>query len=376
MSGFFENINSIPNPSFILDEELFIQNMETFAALQKQSGIHVLCALKGFSMWEVFPLMMDYLSGGTASSLNEARLIHDEMGKKAHSCFVVYNQEEFNEVQELSSHITFNSMSQFERFRKEFKKDIQYALRINPEFSNVDFIQYNPCTPGSRFGITLDELPTIFPDEITGVHFHTLCESSAENFKEVLDVIESKFGYILHRVKWVNFGGGHHITKKDYDINLLSSLLNKIRDKYDLEVYIEPGEAIALNTGFLLAEVEDVVTNQNEKTAVLNVSFAAHMPDCLEMPYKPEVVGETKEGFEVTLGGNTCMSGDFVRGFHFEKELHVGQHIVFKDMAHYTFVKTTFFNGVQHPSLGIWTKNKEFRLLKDFSYEDFKYRLS
>ena len=376
MSGFFENINSIPNPSFILDEELFIQNMETFAALQKQSGIHVLCALKGFSMWEVFPLMMDYLSGGTASSLNEARLIHDEMGKKAHSCFVVYNQEEFNEVQELSSHITFNSMSQFKRFRKEFKKDIQYALRINPEFSNVDFIQYNPCTPGSRFGITLDELPTIFPDEITGVHFHTLCESSAENFKEVLDVIESKFGYILHRVKWVNFGGGHHITKKDYDINLLSSLLNKIRDKYDLEVYIEPGEAIALNTGFLLAEVEDVVTNQNEKTAVLNVSFAAHMPDCLEMPYKPEVVGETKEGFEVTLGGNTCMSGDFVRGFHFEKELHVGQHIVFKDMAHYTFVKTTFFNGVQHPSLGIWTKNKEFRLLKDFSYEDFKYRLS
>jgi len=376
MSGFFENINSIPNPSFILDEELFIQNMETFAALQKQSGIHVLCALKGFSMWEVFPLMMDYLSGGTASSLNEARLIHDEMGKKAHSCFVVYNQEEFNEVQELSSHITFNSMSQFKRFRKEFKKDIQYALRINPEFSNVDFIKYNPCTPGSRFGITLDELPTIFPDEITGVHFHTLCESSAENFKEVLDVIESKFGYILHRVKWVNFGGGHHITKKDYDINLLSSLLNKIRDKYDLEVYIEPGEAIALNTGFLLAEVEDVVTNQNEKTAVLNVSFAAHMPDCLEMPYKPEVVGETKEGFEVTLGGNTCMSGDFVRGFHFEKELHVGQHIVFKDMAHYTFVKTTFFNGVQHPSLGIWTKNKEFRLLKDFSYEDFKYRLS
>jgi len=376
MSGFFEEINSIPNPSFILDEELFIQNMETFAALQEQNGIHVLCALKGFSMWEVFPLMMNYLSGGTASSLNEARLIHDEMGKKAHSCFVVYSQEEFNEVQELSSHITFNSMSQFERFKKELKKDIQYALRINPEFSNVDFMQYNPCASGSRFGVTFDELPAIFPDEITGVHFHTLCESSAENFKDVLEVIESKFGHILHHVKWVNFGGGHHITQKDYDINLLSSLLNTVRDKYDLEVYIEPGEAIALNAGFLLAKVEDVVTNQNEKTAVLNVSFAAHMPDCLEMPYKPEVVGETKEGIEVTLGGNTCMSGDFVRGFHFEKELHVGQHIVFKDMAHYTFVKTTFFNGVQHPSLGIWTKNKEFRLLKDFRYEDFKYRLS
>ena len=376
MSGFFEEINSIPNPSFILDEELFIQNMETLAALQKESGVHVLCALKGFSMWEVFPLMMDYLSGGTASSLNEARLIHDEMGKKAHSCFVVYSQEEFNEVQDLSSHITFNSMSQFECFRQHLRKDIDYALRINPEFSNVDFTQYNPCATGSRFGVTHDELPNTFPNEITGLHFHTLCESSAENFKDVLEVIESKFGDILHRVKWVNFGGGHHITKKGYNIKLLSHLLNKVQDKYDLEVYIEPGEAIALNAGFLLAKVEDVVTNQNEKTAVLNVSFAAHMPDCLEMPYKPEVVGETKEGVEVTFGGNTCMSGDFVRGFHFEKELHVGQHIVFKDMAHYTFVKTTFFNGVRHPSIGMWTKSNEFRLLKDFSYEDFKYRLS
>ena len=208
------------------------------------------------------------------------------------------------------------------------------------------------------------------------MHFHTLCESSAENFKDVLEVIESKFGDILHRVKWVNFGGGHHITKKGYNIKLLSHLLNKVQDKYDLEVYIEPGEAIALNAGFLLAKVEDVVTNQNEKTAVLNVSFAAHMPDCLEMPYKPEVVGETKEGVEVTFGGNTCMSGDFVRGFHFEKDVRIGQDIVFKDMAHYTFVKTTFFNGVKHPSLGIWTKNNEFRLLKDFGYEDFKYRLS
>ena len=226
-------------------------------------------------------------------------------------------------------------MSQFEHFRQHLRKDIDYALRINPEFSNVDFTQYNPCATGSRFGVTHDELPNTFPNEITGLHFHTLCESSAENFKDVLEVIESKFGDILHRVKWVNFGGGHHITKKGYNIKLLSHLLNKVQDKYDLEVYIEPGEAIALNAGFLLAKVEDVVTNQNEKTAVLNVSFAAHMPDCLEMPYKPEVVGETKEGIEVTLGGNTCMSGDFVRGFHFEKELHVGQHIVFKDMAHY-----------------------------------------
>ncbi|MFL2581726.1 MAG: carboxynorspermidine decarboxylase [Flavobacteriales bacterium] len=376
MSGFFKNIHSIPNPTFVLDEELFLQNMRILDALQKQSDVQVLCALKGFAMWEVFPLMTNYLSGGTASSLNEARLIHDEMGKKAHSCFVVYNQQEFNEVQQLSSHITFNSMSQFERFRKELRKDVHYALRINPEFSNVDFEQYNPCVEGSRFGVTHEELPSVFPSEITGLHFHTLCESSAQDFKEVLDVIESKFGDVLHQVKWVNFGGGHHITKEDYDIDLLSSLLKNIQRKYNIELFIEPGEAIGYNAGYLTAKVEDVVTNKGEKTAVLNVSFAAHMPDCLEMPYKPEAVGENKEGVEITLGGNTCMSGDFVRGFRFLEDLQVGQTIVFKDMAHYTFVKTTFFNGVKHPSLGLWTKNNEFKLLKSFSYEDFKYRLS
>ncbi len=376
MNGFYENISSIPNPCFVLDEVLFEQNMKVLGKLEEQSGAQVLCALKGFSMWEVFPLMMNYLSGGTASSLNEARLIYDEMGKKAHSCFVVYDSKEFNEVQELSSHITFNSLTQFERFKNQLKENVNYALRVNPEFSNVSFNQYDPCVPGSRFGVTIDDLPEELPNQLSGLHFHTLCESSAEDFKEVLDVIELRFGNLLHSVKWVNFGGGHHITKKGYNIELLSRLLSNVRKKYNLQVYIEPGEAIGMNAGFLVSKVEDIVINQGEKTAILNVSFAAHMPDCLEMPYKPEVIDETEVGHSFTLAGNTCMSGDFVKGFQFSKELEIGQLLVFKDMAHYTFVKTSFFNGVKHPSLGIWTKNNEFRLLKQFTFDDFKYRLS
>ncbi len=376
MSGFIENINLIPNPCFVLDEALFEENMKLLQDLEKQSGVNVLCALKGFSMWEVFPYMMKYINGGTASSLNEAKLVNDEMGVKAHSCFVVYSQEEFSETQDLSSHITFNSVNQFERFRGELRKDVNYALRINPEFSNVEFKQYNPCAKGSRFGVTLDDLPGKLPDEITGLHFHTLCESGAEDFQNVLQVIESKFGDVLNQIKWVNFGGGHHITKKGYNIELLSILLKGIREKYDLEIYIEPGEAIGYNAGFLTAKVEDIVENKSEKTAVLNVSFAAHMPDCLEMPYKPSVIGESEKGCCFTLGGNTCMSGDFVRGFSFEKELEIGQTIVFNDMAHYTFVKTNFFNGVKHPSLGLLTKKNDFILLKQFGYKDFKYRLS
>lgn len=376
MSGFLEEINSIPNPCFILDENLLEQNMETLFALQEESGVHVLCALKGFAMWSCFPEMMKYITGGTASSLHEVRLINDEMGVKAHSCFVAYDQDEFQEIQQLSSHITFNSISQFERFKNELTDDVEYAFRINPEFSNVDFKAYNPCLPGSRFGIVLSDLPKSLPKQITGLHFHALCESSAEDFQEVLQTIEHNFGDLLQQVKWVNFGGGHHITQKGYNLKLISSLLKYIAEKYSVEIYIEPGEAIGLNSGFLIAKVEDVIENQGEKTAVLNVSFAAHMPDCLEMPYKPSVFGESSKGFSFTLGGNTCMSGDFVRGFLFEKKLNAGQCIVFKDMAHYTFVKTTFFNGVKHPSLGVWKKNNEFKLLKEFTYKDYKYRLS
>ena len=377
MSGLLSKINSIPNPCFVLDEFLFERNMKLLKRVEQESGASVLCALKGFAMWEVFPLAMDYISGGTASSLNEVKLINEKMNRKAHACFVVYEQEEFKEVNKLSSHVIFNSISQFEKFKSVLNKNVQYAFRINPEFSNVAFNQYNPCTPGSRFGITKEMLKSKLPDQISGLHFHTLCESSAEDFEEALIKIEENFGDYLHQVSWVNFGGGHHITKDGYAIDLLIKLLKRVRDKYNVDVYIEPGEAIGLNAGYLTSKVEDVVKVNGINTAVLNVSFAAHMPDCLEMPYKPNVVSEVESGLhKYNLGGNTCMSGDFVSGFSFDKELKEGDLIVFEDMAHYTFVKTNFFNGVNHPSIGIWTKNKEFKLLRQFGYEDFKERLS
>lgn len=377
MSGLLSEINSIPNPCFVLDESLFEHNMKVLKKVEQGSGASVLCALKGFAMWEVFPLAMDYISGGTASSLNEVKLINEKMNRKAHSCFVVYAEDEFKEVNKLSSHVTFNSISQFEKFQNVLSKDVKYGFRINPEFSNVSFNQYNPCRPGSRFGITEDILSKQLPKAITGLHFHTLCESSAEDFKAVLAKIEAKFGHLLQQAEWVNFGGGHHVTREGYSVDLLVTLLKRIRDKYNVEVYIEPGEAIGLNTGYLTAKVEDLVIANGVRTAILNVSFAAHMPDCLEMPYKPNVVSESKNGkYSYDLGGNTCMSGDFVSGFRFDKELEVGGGIVFKDMVHYTFVKTTFFNGVKHPSLGLWTKNQEFKLIRAFGYADFRKRLS
>lgn len=376
MSDLLKRINEIPNPCYVLDEEKFIQNMETLNYVQKASGAKVLCALKGFSMWSAFPIVNKYLTGGTSSSLHEAKLISEEMGKKAHCCFVVYKEEEFDEVQSIASHITFNSLNQYNKYKDKFKPDIKYALRLNPEASNVEFEQYNPCMPGSRFGIVEELLPSDLPEGITGLHFHTLCESNSTDLEETLVVIEEKFGHLLHQASWINLGGGHHVTREDYDKELLIELLSNLKENYNLEVYIEPGEAIGWRTGYLVSKVEDVVKNSGETTAILNVSFSAHMPDCLEMPYKPGVIGETKEGEPMTLGGNTCMSGDFVKGFYFDKQLKEGDLVVFEDMMHYTFVKTSTFNGVEHPSIGIWKKENEFHLVRKFDYQNFKGRLS
>jgi carboxynorspermidine decarboxylase len=369
-------LNEIPNPCYVLEEAKFIKNMETFSFIEKASGGKVLCALKGFSMWSVFPEMKKYITGGTASSLHEAKLIFEEMGTKAHCCFVVYNESEFNELQTISSHITFNSLGQFDKFKDSLKKDIKYGIRINPESSDVEFEKYNPCVLGSRLGVTKKKLPNELPNGITGLHFHALCESGASDLEKVLEVVESDFGHLLHQAEWVNIGGGHLITKKGYNTELLIELISHLKQNYKVEVFLEPGEAIGWEVGCLLSKIEDIVENNGEFTAILNVSFAAHMPDCLEMPYKPKVLNETETGVEYTLGGNTCMSGDFVKGFHFENELKQNDPIIFKDMIHYTFVKTSFFNGVKHPSIGMITKEGPFKLLKSFNYEDFKYRLS
>lgn len=376
MSGLLSNLDQLPNPCFVLDEALFEINMKLLNEVDQLPGVSVLCALKGFATWNVFPLMKQYITGATASSANEVRLTNEKLGEKAHACFVVYSEEEFDFVNENSSHLTFNSFSQFNRFNKSLREGGNYAIRINPEFSNVPFEKYNPCMPGSRFGVTKSLLPENLPSAINGLHFHTLCESGAEDFAATLNHIEKVFGNYLHQVDWVNFGGGHHVTRPGYDIKLLKKLLVKIAEQYNVEVFIEPGEAIGLNTGYLVCKVEDIVENGLEKIAVLNVSFAAHMPDCLEMPYKPELVEEVKTGSEFTLGGNTCMSGDFVKGFTLPADLKVGDILTFKDMAHYTTVKTNYFNGVKHPDLGIWNLQNEFKCLREFSYLDFRDKLS
>lgn len=376
MSGMLSNLKQLPNPCYVLDESLFERNMKVLQEVNNGERVNVLCALKGFATWEVFPMMKNYLAGGTASSLNEVKLINEKLKQKAHACFVVYAEDEFDEVNSNCSHLSFNSLSQFNRFKSHLSPNGNYGLRINPDFSNVPFAKYNPCMPGSRFGVTKDLLPKELPEVINGLHFHTLCESSAEDFEEALIVIEENFGAYLKQVDWVNFGGGHHITKPGYNIDLLNGFLVNIAKKYNVEVFIEPGEAIGLNTGFLLSKVEDIVVNGLEKTAVLNVSFAAHMPDCLEMPYKPSLVEEVVNGADFTLGGNSCMSGDFVKGFKLPSNLKVGDILTFTDMGHYTTVKTTFFNGVKHPSLGIWRSNNQFQLLRDFGYEEFRDKLS
>lgn len=368
---------TLPSPAFVINERLFLNNMEVLNKVIKASDCRILCALKGFSFPRLFPTMGKYLSGGTASSLNEAKLVNEFLNQKAHSCFVVYADEEFDEVNSSSSHLTFNSWNQFNHFKHALTADVKYAIRLNPEYSNVKFAQYNPCMPGSRFGVTLDQMPKELPAEITGLHMHTLCESSAEDFAKTIEVVEKKCAALLKQVKWVNFGGGHHITKPGYNVELLIEVLKQFQTKHNIKVIIEPGEAIGLNTGYLVTQVEDVVENNGEKTAILNASFSAHMPDCLEMPYKPKVIDEDENGtFEYTLGGNTCMSGDFVKGFKFNNPLQKGDVIVFEDMAHYTFVKTSFFNGVVHPCLGMVKVNGEFELLKSFTYNDFKHRLS
>lgn len=376
MSGLINNKHQIPNPCFVLDESLFLKNMQVLKGVNDIEGVNVLCALKGFATWEVFPIMKEFLAGGTASSYHEVQLINEKLAQKAHACFVVYTEEEFNEVNQNSSHLSFNSLSQFKKFKGSLNKGANYALRINPEFSNVPFAKYNPCMPGSRFGIVKSLLPNKLPEEINGLHFHTLCESSAEDFEETLRHIEVNFGDYLKQVNWVNFGGGHHVTKPGYNVDLLKQLLSGIVEKYNVEVFIEPGEAIGLNAGFLVSRVEDIVESGDERIAILNVSFAAHMPDCLEMPYKPELVEETKDGLEFTIGGNTCMSGDFVKGFKLPSNLKEGDIITFKDMGHYTTVKTNFFNGVKHPCLGLWSEGNVFKLLREFGYNEFKEKLS
>lgn len=382
------DISAVPSPCFVLEESLLRNNLELIDNVQKQAGCQIILALKGFSMYSAFPIVKEYLQGATASSLNEIRLINDFLGYKAHTYIPAYLENEFDEVLQRSSHITFNSLSQWERFKSKVDvyngmypdEKVSCGIRVNPQYSEVETDMYNPCVPGSRLGVTRDKLGISLPEGIEGIHFHTLCENDSRTLERTLQALEEKFGDLLHQVKWLNMGGGHLMTREGYDIDLLIRLVRAIREKYNIEVILEPGSAIAWRTGILVSTVLDVLDSQGIDVAILDTSFAAHMPDTLEMPYKPYIRNSYHEpvGGKSTyrLGGMTCLAGDFMGDYSFDEPLKPGDKLIFEDMIHYTMVKTTTFNGVNLPSIGIMKPDGRFQLIKSFGYESFKDRLS
>ena len=373
--------SKIPSPCYVLDEVAFRKNLELIKSVKEQASVEIILAFKAFAMWSVFPIVREYIPFTTASSLAEAKLAFEEMGSPAHTYGPAYTDKEFPAIMNCSSHITFNSLTQFERFYPQTQfNNISCGLRINPEFSDVETDLYNPCAPGSRLGIVADLLGDKLPEGVEGLHFHTLCESSSYDLEKTLNVVEEKFGKYFSQIRWLNMGGGHLMTREGYNTDHLISLLKSFNSKYPhLHLILEPGSAFAWKTGVLVSSVIDIVENKGIRTAMLDVSFACHMPDCLEMPYKPSIIGATdaipgKPTYR--MGGNSCLSGDFMGDWSFDKELKPGDRIVFDDMIHYTMVKTTMFNGVSHPSIGIWTTANDFQLIREFGYEDYKTRMS
>ncbi|MBR6160549.1 MAG: carboxynorspermidine decarboxylase [Bacteroidales bacterium] len=381
------NYDSLPSPCYILSEEALLANLQLLNLVQQEANVSIICALKGYSFWHSFPLVKQYLAGATASSLHEARLISEEMCCDAHTYAPVYLEHEFPQLLIYSSHLTFNSLSQWDKYKEtalNSPKKVSFGLRVNPEYSEIETDLYNPALPGSRLGILAEDLPETLPEGIEGLHFHVLCENDSYALEHCLEAFEKRFSNHIRQCKWVNFGGGHHITRKDYNIPHLIQLLKDFRSRYpNLEdVILEPGEAVGWQTGVLTSTVEDIVVNKGIKIAMLNISFACHMPDCLEMPYKPTVLGahEPTEGdkFVYRLGGCSCLAGDYIGmgDFAFDEPLEVGDRIVFDDMIHYTMVKTTFFNGVSHPAIGMIHLDGDFELLaQPGDYASYKAKL-
>jgi carboxynorspermidine decarboxylase len=375
------NLSQIPSPCFVLDEKLLRANLHRIQSVKEQAEVEIILAFKAFAMWKVFPIIREYIPFSTASSLSEARLAYEEMGSKAHTYAPVYKPEEFDAIAACSSHITFNSVGQYNQYAAVCQsKSISCGLRINPEFSSVETDLYNPCAVGSRLGVSVANLGADLPQGIEGLHFHTLCESSSYDLEATLEVVEQKFGHFFPQIKWLNMGGGHLMTRKGYETEHLVRLLKQFKSKYPhIQLILEPGSAFLWQTGVLVSTVLDIVENRGVATAMLDVSFACHMPDCLEMPYKPRIVGATDAVAEkpsYRMGGNSCLSGDFVGDWSFEKPLQIGDKIVFEDMIHYTMVKTTMFNGVSHPSIGMWTQQDTFELFRSFTYQDYKQRMA
>jgi len=374
------DFNKIQTPCYVIDELLLRDNLELIKKVKDAAKIDILVAFKAFSNWGVFPIFKEYGLGASASSINEARLAFEELGVKAHTYSPAFEDKSIADLLKYSSHISFNSISQLRKYFKIASQNgVSIGLRVNPEFSDSPYDIYNPCKPGSRFGMTAEQLGDGLPQGVEGLHFHTLFEADSFALEKVFAVFLKKFGKFLPRLKWVNMGGGHLITKKSYDIHHLIGILIDFKNKYDVEVILEPGSAFTYQTGYLVSTILDIVENKGIKTAILDVSFTCHMPDCLEMPYKPVILGATDE---VTgkptyrMGGISCLAGDFMENWSFDQELKPGDKIIFEDMIHYTTVKTTMFNGVSHPSIGIWSEKSGFRLIKEFNYQDYKNRLS
>ena len=371
----------IPSPCFVIEQEAIVRNLEILKRLKDKTGIKILLAQKAFSSWFFYPLIGKYLDGAAASSLNEARLAREEMGLEVHSYSPAFNQEQMPEILKNSDHIVFNSLSQFRRFEKLINAHLDthhFFLRVNPGYSAVKNEMYNPVLPGTRFGVSRFELDQL-PEAITGLHFHALCENNSYDLERTLFSFERLFADFLPQIKFLNIGGGHFITDPEYDFDHLTRLLNQFSERHKhIELIMEPGAAIALNAGFLKTSVQDVVQSGGIQTAIIDASITAHMPDCLEMPFQPLInEGEISEKgpFVYRIGGNSCLSGDFLPPYSFEAELQVGDNIHFLDQIHYTLVKTTFFNGVDHPALGLLHENGSFELIKQFSYEEYKEKL-
>lgn len=372
----FENILT---PCYIVDEEKLIHNLEILKGVEQRTGAKILLAQKAFSCFHVYPLIKKYVSGTAASGLFEARLGYEEMGGENHVFSAAYRESEIDEIISYCGHIIFNSFSQLDKYRdRVLDAGKKIGLRINPEFSTQDGHEiYDPCSPKSRLGITRKNFRTDDLKGVTGLHFHTLCEQNSDDLKKTLDAIEEKFGDILPQMEWINFGGGHHITREDYDITLLEECIMRMKKKYGLEIFLEPGEAFALNAGYLVTEVLDLTEN-DMPIAILDTSAACHMPDVLEMPYRPPLMysGEAGEKkYTYRLGSQTCLAGDSIGEYSFDKPLEIGDRLIFCDMAIYSMVKNNTFNGMPLPSIYLKKSDGTMAILREFGYDDFKERL-
>ena len=378
--------NQIKMPAYILEEEKLRRNLSLIKGVADEAGIEIILAFKAFALWKTFPIFREYINSTTASSLSEARLAYEEFGAPAHTFSPAYTDLEIEDIARMSSHLTFNSLSQYSRHHTkalETNSNLKLGVRVNPEYSEVGTDIYNPCAPGTRFGVLASQLPERLPEDISGFHCHCHCESGADVFQRTLVHIEEKFSKWFDQLEWINFGGGHLLTRTDYDIRLLIDILKGFKKRYpNLKVILEPGSAFAWQTGPLVSHVVDVVENKGIKTAILDVSFTCHMPDCLEMPYWPTVRGaETIEGEYgkgeniYRLGGNSCLSGDWMQSWKFDHALQIGETVIFEDMIHYTTVKTCTFNGITHPDICLLKKNGELQVLRHFDYQDYKNRM-